>query len=258
MKKDLISIIVPTLNASSTIKSTLKSVLNQTIKNWEVIIIDGYSTDRTISIIKKFNNKKFKIYSLHKKKGLAEARYTGIKKSKGNYIAFLDADDLWNRNKLKYQLNFMKSKQIKFSATKFSILSKTSKFISDSNIERINYDYFLYNRPICNSSVLIEKKLILNIARKHRYNIYAEDYLWWLEVMKKKVDCYLIKENLTNIRLSNDNRSKNFIKNFKDLYFIYKKINKLSYFKIIKIYLFLVKNSFNKIIFKIRAIYLNY
>ena len=68
MKKDFVSIIVPTLNASRTINSTLNSIVKQSFKKWEVIIIDGHSTDNTISIVKKFQNNKFKVYFLSKKK----------------------------------------------------------------------------------------------------------------------------------------------------------------------------------------------
>lgn len=257
MKKDLISIIIPTLNASSTIFNSISSVLKQSYENWEVIVVDGYSSDDTVSIIKKFQNKKIKIFFLSKKKGLAAARYLGIRKSRGKFIAFLDADDFWKQNKLQHQIKFMKENKILFSATWFAIFSRKLTFNYKNKVEKINFNYFLYNRPICNSSVLIEKNLILKVAKKHRLNIYAEDYLWWLEVLKMNINCYVLKKNLTTINLSSSNRSRNFIKNLKDLYFIYKNINNFNNFKIIKIYFFLIKNTFKKNLFKIRAIYLN-
>jgi len=257
MKKDFVSIIVPTLNASRTINSTLNSIVKQSFKKWEVIIIDGHSTDNTISIVKKFQNNKFKVYFLSKKKGLAEARYLGIKKSRGNYIAFLDADDIWKKNKLKFQLKYMKKNNALFSATKYTILNKKFHFIEKVYETKVDFDYLLYNRPICNSSVLIDKNTILSVAKKFRYNIYAEDYMWWLEILKKKIVCHIVKKNLTIIKLSSNNRSKNFFKNFKDLYFIYKNINKFSYFKVFKIYLFLIKNTFLKNLFKIKSMYLD-
>ena len=151
----------------------------------------------------------------------------------------------------------MKKNNALFSATKYTISNKKFNFIEKVDSPKVDFEYLLYNRPICNSSVLIDKKTILNVAKKYRYNIYAEDYMWWLEVLKKKIDCHIINKNLKIIKLSSDNRSKNFFKNFKDLYFIYNNLNRFNFLKVIKIYFFLIKNTFTKNLFKIKGIYLN-
>ena len=107
--KNLVSIIIPTLNSEKTIKRTINSILKQDYKNWEIIIIDSFSNDKTIRYIKSYGLKKIKIFTHPKSKGLASARYYGIKKAKGELIAFLDSDDEWRNKKLNYQHNFHNS-----------------------------------------------------------------------------------------------------------------------------------------------------
>jgi len=114
--KNLVSIIIPTLNSEKTINRTINSVLKQDYKNWEIIIIDSFSNDKTIRYIKSFGLKKIKIFSHPKSKGLASARYYGIKKAKGSLIAFLDSDDEWNKKKLNYQSKFHNSSKKKFTS----------------------------------------------------------------------------------------------------------------------------------------------
>ena len=120
----LISIIIPTYNSGKTINRAIKSVINQKYKNWELVIIDSYSNDNTISIINSYRSKKIKIYYSKKIKGLAKARYLGIKKSKGNLIAFLDSDDEWSENKLIFQYKFYQIMRAQFCCTDYSIVNK--------------------------------------------------------------------------------------------------------------------------------------
>ena len=96
-----VSIIIPTYNSAYTLRKTLKSIFDQTYQKFEVIIIDSYSTDNTLNIVNEFNSKKIKVIKISKNKKLSYARYMGIKKSRGAYIAFCDSDDIWDREKLK-------------------------------------------------------------------------------------------------------------------------------------------------------------
>ena len=106
MKK--ISIIIPTYNSASTLRKVLESIFQQTYQNFEVIILDSYSKDNTMNIVKEFKSKKIKVIKISKNKKLSYVRFVGIKKANGQYIAFLDSDDVWNRNKLKTQLTLMR------------------------------------------------------------------------------------------------------------------------------------------------------
>ncbi len=240
-----ISIIVPTLNSSLTIHKTIQSVLQQTFKKFEIIILDSFSKYDTLKKIKSFKSKKIKIYSISSKNKLSHIRYLGILKSKGVFICFLDSDDFWHKEKLMKQYNFMIKKKLLVSSTNFSFIKNniTKPF---SYKKEIKFNDLIYKRPIANSSVMIEKKLIKKISKKYRSISYAEDYLWWLKVAEKNT-IYNIQKNLTFLNISSNNRTaKGFLKNFGSLIYIYYNIYKFNFFKILKIFLFLFINNFKK------------
>ena len=118
LKNKKISIIMPNYNSSEFIQKTIKSVLSQTFTNWELIIIDDNSNNKTKEILKKFaRNKKIRIYFLKKNKGDGYCRLFGINKAKSKIIAFIDSDDLWKKNKLKLQYDFMQRNNYEFTFT---------------------------------------------------------------------------------------------------------------------------------------------
>lgn len=104
----LVSVIIPTYNRRNTILASVNSVLNQTFKNIELIVVDDCSTDDTISILEQINDKRLKVIKHSENKGQNAARNTGIKASAGEYIAHHDSDDIWRLNKLKDQINKLK------------------------------------------------------------------------------------------------------------------------------------------------------
>ena len=112
-EKIKVDIILPNYNSSNYIIKTVNSILNQSYKNWKLIIVDDNSDDKTVRILKKnFKNKNIKIYFLKKNRGAGFCRNYAIKKSSSPYIAFIDSDDIWNREKLKKQINFMQREWI--------------------------------------------------------------------------------------------------------------------------------------------------
>ena len=110
----LVSIITPSYNSAKFIAETIQSVQNQTYKNWEMIIVDDGSSDETESVVLSIiqNDNRIQFYKLTQNSGPAVARNTGIEKAKGNYIAFLDSDDLWKPQKLEKQLLFMEEENL--------------------------------------------------------------------------------------------------------------------------------------------------
>ena len=119
MKNELVSIIMPTYNCAKFINETIKSVLNQTYENWELVIVDDCSNDNTEEVVVSFNDKRIKYNRLEKNSGAAVARTTAMKMATGNYMAFLDSDDLWKDNKLEKQLEFMKKNNYNFTCTAY-------------------------------------------------------------------------------------------------------------------------------------------
>ena len=240
-----ISIIIPTYNSASTLRKTLLSIFQQTYKNYEVIIIDSYSKDNTLNIIKEFNSKKIRIIKVSKNKKLSYARYVGITKANGKYIAFLDSDDVWYKNKLKTQLTLMGNE--KFSSTAFKLVKKNKKLKINNFPKFLSIDDLIYTRPIANSSVIVEKKLIFEIANKYQNVEYAEDYLWWLKIMSKLGRTLFINKVLVNISIQQKSRTKmNFLKNLKSLFFIYKKVLNFNTFYIAYIFFQIIKKNFKR------------
>ena len=246
-----ISIVIPTLNSSKTIKRCILSIINQTYKNWEVIIVDGSSKDKTLEIINKIKSKKIKVFKISNKKTISEARYFAVKKSTGNYIAFLDSDDTWTRTKLKYQIDIMK-KKFNFVCTNFDLRKKDMTFKVQNKKNILSIEDLIYNRPIALSSVMIKKEIIIKAMKKNLKINYAEDFYWWTEILKMGHKCYLINKSLTQIYIHGDNRSVNFLKNYISLINIYKKNFEFSNLKILIIFIFLFFNTFSKNFFKFK------
>lgn len=128
-KQPLVSIVVPVYNAARFLPDTIQTVKEQTYKNWELIFIDDVSSDDSVALIKKAAklDSRIKIKQLPKNSGAATARNTGIDLSTGDYLAFLDADDLWDKNKLKKQIDFMKKELSSFSYTGYEFADEDGR-----------------------------------------------------------------------------------------------------------------------------------
>ena len=129
-KKSKIDIILPNFNSSKYIKSTLKSIINQTYKKWNLVIVDDASDEKTKKILKRYSkNKKIKIYWLKENQGAGYCRNFALKKTNSEYVAFIDSDDIWEKNKLDNQLKFMKKNNYQFTYTNYKTFGKKSVYI---------------------------------------------------------------------------------------------------------------------------------
>ena len=137
-----VDIILPNYNSSNYIIKTVNSILNQSYKNWKLIIVDDFSDEKTIKILKKnFINKNIKIYFLKKNRGAGFCRNYAIKKSSSPYLAFIDSDDIWEREKLKKQINFMKKNNYSFSYTDYVTFGDKNREIKTP--KKINFSSFI-------------------------------------------------------------------------------------------------------------------
>jgi len=186
----LISIIVPTYNHAMFIKKAIISVKNQTYKNWELIIIDNFSTDNTQKIIKNFRDKRLKYYKIKNDGIIAKSRNFGIKFSKGEWIAFLDSDDYWRENKLEICVKNINEKVDFIYHDLESVCFKNfffkKKIVGRSLKKPILKDLLVSTiskgTPIANSSVMIRKKILIKIKgiNENKKLIASEDYNTWL------------------------------------------------------------------------------
>lgn len=126
MINNLVSIVMPAFNAEKTVKAAIESIINQSYQNWELIICDDCSSDRTIDIVKEFKDSRIITIDNIYKKGAAGARNSCIDIAKGDFLAFLDSDDLWGSEKLITQLKFMISNELDFSYGSYYIFTYSS------------------------------------------------------------------------------------------------------------------------------------
>ena len=214
-----VSVIIPVFNASKFIKQTINSVLNQTYKNWEILAIDDCSTDNSFEILKHYSSKEKRIKVLQNNKNLGAfaARNLGIKMSSGEYIAFLDADDLWIEDKLEIQINFMKERKCNFTYTGFTRFHERLT-VKEKNIkvpERVNYNFLMTNTVIATSTVLINIK---NVGFFQMEDVYYDDYILWLTLLKREKFAYGINKPLMRYRILDNSLSRNKFKSAKKVY----------------------------------------
>ena len=161
-EKEKIDIILPNYNSSLFIAETINSVLNQSYKNWKLIIVDDFSDKETTDILKKFSsNKKIKVFWQKKNRGAGFCRNYAIKKSNSPFIAFIDSDDIWKKNKLENQINFMKKNNFSFTYTNYETFGKKMKKVY--NPPKLNYLNFIKNTSIATSTMMIKREKIKSI-----------------------------------------------------------------------------------------------
>ena len=125
-EENMVSIIMPSYNTASYIKESIQSVLNQTYTNWELIIVDDCSTDETEEVLATITDSRIKYFKNKENSGAAISRNKALREARGQWIAFLDSDDLWLPNKLEKQINFMKNNGYKFSYTNYEEIDMAS------------------------------------------------------------------------------------------------------------------------------------
>jgi teichuronic acid biosynthesis glycosyltransferase TuaG len=229
---------------------TIKSVLNQTHKNFEIIIIyDENNKDiNFIESIKKLDKRISFIYN-KKNVGAGYSRNIGIKKARGDLIAFLDCDDLWIRNKLRKQLRFMKQKKADFSYTAYDIINEKSRIIGHRVVKsNLTYQDLINNCDIGLSTVIAKKKLFNNFSKFSNLKT-KEDYELWLKLLKKKVVFHGFNMKLAKWRSTKNSLSSNIMQKIIDAFTVYNKYQNFSFLKSCFCVLILSKNYIFKNIY---------
>ena len=225
-EKIKVDIILPNYNSSNYIIKTVNSILNQSYKNWKLIIVDDFSDEKTIKILKKnFINKNIKIYFLKKNRGAGFCRNYAIKKSSSPYLAFIDSDDIWEREKLKKQINFMKKNNYSFSYTDYVTFGDKNRKIKTP--KKINFSNFIKNTAIATSTMIVKRDKIKNI--KFTNTKICEDYYFKCKLLKKVKYAYCLKKYLTKYRVRKNSLQSSNLKNIFWIYKINREYNKLSF-----------------------------
>ena len=201
---------MPAYNSEKYIAQAIESVLNQNYTNWELIIINDCSTDNTEQIIKSYQKKdrRIKMINLTQNRGVANARNIGIRNAEGKYIAFLDADDIWQKEKLYKQIQLLESTNADITYTAYMMIDDTGKKIKERRIKEILYlKDLLKENSIIFSSVVCKKESIEN---KHFISEwYHEDYVFLLDFAKEGKNFKGINESLMQYRVHQRGRSFN-------------------------------------------------
>ncbi|MBX2959492.1 MAG: glycosyltransferase family 2 protein [Flavobacteriales bacterium] len=259
---NLVSIITPFYNTEKYLSRCIESVLKQSYINIQFILIDDGSTDNGYAIAKKYAIEDTRILLLtQKNQGQSIARNKGISMANGEYLAFLDADDFWEENKLEEQLNFIKEKKLDGCFANFHFINKTgvlqtpkSKFANGHIVEK--FDIASSNCILGSCSSIIFRREIINGMQLFEANKYNEDYdLWFRIIFNENKIAYIDKPLLTidDSRFSSSNNSKKMFLDhyyfiFKHLSLIIEKTNSTKWMQIINVRLthplFYVKHAF--------------
>ena len=195
----LVSIIMPSYNTASFIEETIQSVLNQTYTNWELIIVDDCSTDNTDEVLENIKDSRIRYFKNDKNSGAAVSRNKALREAKGQWIAYLDSDDLWMPEKLEKQIHFMETNGYAFSYTNYEEIdvngNKTG--VSITGPKKITKTgMFNYCWQGCLTVMFDANKIGLIQIEDIKKN---NDYAMWLKVCRK-ADCFLLDETLGQYR----------------------------------------------------------
>ena len=250
VKQPDIDIIIPNYNKAKYLNQCLDSILSQTYKNWKIYLVDDNSHDDSAKIFKKYENiDNINFFLLKENKGPAFCRNYAIDKSSSEFIAFMDSDDFWPKDKLKKQINEMLKNDYNFTYTDYN-------FFLNDNEEKIktikmplflDYKNFILKSSMSTSSIIISRNSLGNVRFK---NVDQEDYLFKCDLLKKGEIAFNSKDTFVYYRINKNNRSANKLKNFVSLWQINKIHNHLNFFTNLKSLFFISFKSLKKYGFK--------
>ena len=245
----LVSIVIPYHKKKIYFKKTINSILGQSYKKFEIILIYDDENLGELDFLKKIKKKFKKIKLIINKKNLGPglSRNKGILQSKGTYIAFCDADDIWKKNKLNVQISFMKKYNLNFSHTNYFVIdSKEKKIGRFKPKSRLEYQDLLKSCDIGLSTVIIKKKIL---RKKLFCNLQTkEDFYLWLQIVKKEKKIFSINKYLSYWRYLEHSLSSSISQRLLDAFRLYYTYEKNNFF--ISIY-YVLRLSYNALIKKI-------
>ncbi|MBT4791710.1 MAG: glycosyltransferase family 2 protein [Halobacteriovoraceae bacterium] len=212
----LVSIIIPNFNSQKYLRETILSVIGQTYKNWELIIVDDHSTDNSIKMIEEFTKSDPRVTMLKTIKnsgGPATPRNIGLEHASGDYIAFLDSDDTWFQDKLSVQIEYMLRENSKFSATMRNTFhyqdEQKNQVEPNLKLKVFSYKRLLNKNLVNTSSVILHRDLTQNLKFDTANKFIAiEDYDYWLKLLEQnEIQLLIFQFETLNYRITGENIS---------------------------------------------------
>ena len=200
-----VSIILPAYNCEEYIRHTIRSVQNQEYHNWELIIVNDASTDNTLAEIEKcaLNDNRIRVISHQKNQGVAAARNTAIAEANGRFLAFIDADDLWSKEKLSRQLYFMHVKNAALSHTAFAFINAKGEIAKQGQTavdEKIDMQTYMKTSQIRMSTVMIDRTLVKDVHFPEDRKL-CEDARLWMDYLRSGEHFYGLNQVLMLYRV---------------------------------------------------------
>jgi len=180
-----VSVVIPSYNGSKTIERALKSIAFQSYSNYEIVIVDDGSSDDTKKKVRDFKKKYAAIevkYIEQSNQGPSSSRNKGVQCARGAFIAFLDVDDEWHKDKLEVQIKIMKDRYLNFLGSDYQYIDFNNENTSKVDIRRYSFDSLLFKNRFSTSGVVISKDLFLDLKGFDESFKYSEDYDLWLRV----------------------------------------------------------------------------
>lgn len=237
MENTLVSIITPMYKGAAFVAQTIESVLAQSYRNWEMIIVDDCSPDngKGISIVKPYTaDNRIKLIESKENKGSSGARNIALNYAKGRYIAFLDSDDIWHTDFLKNQLDFMKKKEATLVFSSYNRIDEnTRKQILSPFIvpDKINYKSLLKTCPIFPSTAIYDTSKTPKIYFNENLGSLRDDYVYWLQMLKSIDFAYGNSEILVDYRMRKSSVTGDKKKVIMPQWNVLFKVEKLGFFK---------------------------
>ncbi len=250
--ESLVSVIMPAYQSEKYISKAIESVLCQTYTNWELIVVNDSSPDKSADIAQEYADKDCRIRVVHQipNAGVAKARNLGITEARGRYIAFLDSDDIWVSTKLEKQLQLLNEKNAQIAYSSYDFIDENDMGIKKPFIVEAKTDYkkMLGRNEIGCSTVLIEAELLKN--HQFRAEYYHEDYVLWMELLALPVTAVGVTEILAHYRVIYTSRSYDKKNAAKHRWKIYRSALKLSFLESVWAFLIYAVKAVEKHYFK--------
>jgi len=227
-----ISVIMPSYNHGQYIGEAIQSVLDQTYPHWELIIADNFSTDHTQEVVRQFQDPRIQFLQFNNQGRIAAGRNFGISQATGEYLAFVDSDDIWMLDKLEKQIQVLENNpEISMVSSSFIPIGEVDLaynhiaglFKSDLDFQDFSYSGVLLSRPIITSSALVRCEQFLTILFDEDLRFMCiEDFDAWLRLVAKFGPVRVLKEPLVSYRVI-VSKSRNIVKIAENMFVLLQK-----------------------------------